>query len=338
MFLKTLTFASTLALLLSSGSNAAVLPTTTLKTTTLKTSSTQSPTPTPPPKITKIVVFGDQMSDTGRAAAMTKNDGGLPALSPNVFWNNRYSNGPIWIDTLTQNLTGVTVENYAVGGASTTDKYYKGYLCRKDCDKKNMQVLYVPSVETQIKEYLAKKETVNKDNILYIVYPGNNDWLRQPYDTPPFKGSGASDHGELHSQELRASWEALAKAGAKNLLVLTLPNVLIATDMWERFFAYTIVGDLQKLKTTYKNINTWTFDLTKTFGIRMFELGVTSSQLVVFVCVSGWSFFPYPPAKKVDPACGRYGPIYYDGTTYTSNFHQRIATDLADFLKQKVTF
>jgi phospholipase/lecithinase/hemolysin len=66
--------------------------------------------------VTTIVVFGDSLSDTGRVFAAT--NGSTPAPStPGTWWNGRFSNGPLWIDYLTE-ASGVPNMNYAWGGAA----------------------------------------------------------------------------------------------------------------------------------------------------------------------------------------------------------------------------
>ncbi|MBT8443605.1 MAG: SGNH/GDSL hydrolase family protein [Gammaproteobacteria bacterium] len=60
-----------------------------------------------------LVVFGDSLSDTGNLFAAT---GGT--VPPPPYFNGRFSNGLIWVDTLTSSLS-ISVDNYAVGGAQT---------------------------------------------------------------------------------------------------------------------------------------------------------------------------------------------------------------------------
>ena len=71
---------------------------------------------------TNMVVFGDSLSDTGNILIST---GGAIPTAP--YFNGRFSNGPVWIDTLTAGLglpAGAVASfaggnNYAFGGART---------------------------------------------------------------------------------------------------------------------------------------------------------------------------------------------------------------------------
>ena len=68
----------------------------------------------------EIVVFGDSLSDQGNLSTLT---GGLippgnPAIRP-FYVDGRFSNGPIWVDHLQSDDPGLSVTNFAVGGAFT---------------------------------------------------------------------------------------------------------------------------------------------------------------------------------------------------------------------------
>ncbi|MEM7488180.1 MAG: SGNH/GDSL hydrolase family protein, partial [Pseudomonadota bacterium] len=68
------------------------------------------------PPFTSFVVFGDSLSDPGNLFAATSADPGLPPTpaSPPYF-EGRFSNGPVWAETVDDNF-GVTA-NFAFGGA-----------------------------------------------------------------------------------------------------------------------------------------------------------------------------------------------------------------------------
>jgi phospholipase/lecithinase/hemolysin len=64
-----------------------------------------------------LVVFGDSLSDTGRAYRLTR--GRIPASPP--YARGRFSNGDIWVDHVRRDFVGAggTVRNYALGGATS---------------------------------------------------------------------------------------------------------------------------------------------------------------------------------------------------------------------------
>ena len=65
-------------------------------------------------KVTRIVIFGDSLTDTGRLKQRLK----FFPLKP--YWIGRFSNGPVWPEYLFL-VTGLGVQNLAYGGASAAD-------------------------------------------------------------------------------------------------------------------------------------------------------------------------------------------------------------------------
>src|ERR1700756_1299738 len=91
-----------------------------------------------------IYVFGDSYSDVGNISIAT--GGAIPGP---LYYNGRFSNGPIWVDhlagtyglTLTPSLAGGT--DYAFGGAEVTAAVPEGSLS-------------IPSVPEQVALYLSQ--------------------------------------------------------------------------------------------------------------------------------------------------------------------------------------
>ncbi|KAJ9075901.1 hypothetical protein DSO57_1031228 [Entomophthora muscae] len=74
--------------------------------------------------IKSLVVFGDELSDTGNLFKATN----FTTPDPNYFFQGRFSNGPVWSDFI-QNVTVLdSVANFAVGGATamTTNRQDRG--------------------------------------------------------------------------------------------------------------------------------------------------------------------------------------------------------------------
>src|SRR5262245_61575441 len=90
----------------------------------------------------RIVVFGDSLSDTGNFFHLT---GGL--VPPSPYANGRFSNGPLWVEYLADDL-GMQLlpeDVYAVGGANTShDNSNDGFLG-----------LEYPGLQDQIADFVA---------------------------------------------------------------------------------------------------------------------------------------------------------------------------------------
>jgi phospholipase/lecithinase/hemolysin len=154
--------------------------------------------------IPQIYVFGDSLSDVGNVYQAT--NGKSPPSPP--YFKGRYSNGPVWVEYLASGLklTSNLNNNFAYGGAKTGDS--------QDLP---------PGVLTQIQRFKAKNPAANP-NALYIIWAGANDYLGGATDTT------------VPINNLATSVKRLAEIGAKNIVVVNLPDLgkLPATRTTER--------------------------------------------------------------------------------------------------------
>jgi phospholipase/lecithinase/hemolysin len=151
--------------------------------------------------IQSIVVFGDSLSDTGNVYASS---GGTIPSAP--YYEGRYSNGPVWVEHLAQQL-GVAAPtaalnggtNYAFGGAETGS---------------GMSMLGTPNLGTQVGMYLGS--TTPAASTLHVVWGGNNDFLAAI-------STGTVPNPAAMVSNIAASLTALIAAGAQQFLVANLP-------------------------------------------------------------------------------------------------------------------
>jgi phospholipase/lecithinase/hemolysin len=95
-----------------------------------------------------VVVFGDSLSDTGRAHALT--GGRIPESPP--YAPRRFSDGKVWIDHVRRSFerAGGTVQNYAIGGATS-----------------------VGIVHGQVAEYALRGD--RRPNMAAVIFASHND-------------------------------------------------------------------------------------------------------------------------------------------------------------------
>lgn len=121
----------------------------------------------------RIVVFGDSLSDTGNSFAAT----GIPPAE--AYFAGRFSDGPIWIDFLQQQLglSDPQMLNFAVGGSSTGF----GFKAPPEGIFQTPPGTLIPTVGAQIDLY---QFTVGASdpNQLTILWAGSNDLLT--YNAP----------------------------------------------------------------------------------------------------------------------------------------------------------
>lgn len=145
----------------------------------------------------RVVVFGDSLSDTGNAYLITD---GYAAGEP--YFQGRFSNGPVWVEHLadqlglpapTPFLLGGT--NYAWGSAETGGGFAP---------------TGVPNVGTQIEIFLALDGSLDNSDLV-VVFAGGNDALDLS------KGPWAA------ARNMAEHVATLAAAGGKVFIVPTLP-------------------------------------------------------------------------------------------------------------------
>lgn len=151
-----------------------------------------------------LYVFGDSLSDTGNVYAATA--GGTPAAP---YAPGRFSNGPVWVETLSANLGLGAVnpsllggKNYAWGGATTGTTPPPS----------------IPgtSLTQQVAGYLSGAGGMADGSALYVVWGGGND-VRA---------------GDITNSvtNLSAMITSLAGAGATTFLVPNLPDIGLTPD------------------------------------------------------------------------------------------------------------
>jgi phospholipase/lecithinase/hemolysin len=150
-------------------------------------------------QFSSLVVFGDSLSDIGNIAQAP-----LISTPGPSYWNGRFSNGPVYAESLTTGLGLQTLvrstssggNDFAYGGAKTTGTSFPDNL-------------FVQDVDDQVGQYLSSR-TANATT-LYVVFAGANDLLQgQTNMTVPVNS-------------LQTSMNRLVTAGARNFLVFNLP-------------------------------------------------------------------------------------------------------------------
>ncbi|ACC85407.1 lipolytic enzyme, G-D-S-L family (plasmid) [Nostoc punctiforme PCC 73102] len=168
----------------------------------------------------KIFVFGDDLSDTGNFFNAT----GQTSPSSPPFYQGRASNGPIWIDYLSQYL-GLNPTPYTavLGGASSSQGINYAYI-NATTGTANLfanltsDPLLALGLQQEINAFTTTNPTADP-NALYIVWAGAADYIPvtnsfQPYQTPTQTISNLSQ-----------AINSLVKVGAQNIFVPNLPDL-----------------------------------------------------------------------------------------------------------------
>lgn len=151
------------------------------------------------PGITRMIVFGDSLSDTLNAWNRSLR------LAPHAkSWSGgRFSNGHVWPE-ITSNLTGLDLMNFAFGSAAADGN------------------VLIPGVVQQVatwRQLRAAGRGVDDSRNLYVVLIGGNDFINY----------GKEAHEVLASVEFAA--RKLLDDGAENIVLMNLPDISIAPEV-----------------------------------------------------------------------------------------------------------
>lgn len=156
-----------------------------------------------------IVLFGDSLSDHGNMNAL------VPAAP------ETWTNGDVWIDYLATKweVTDENLDNNAFGGAMTSGNV-------QDPTGSNPTITGTGFTQ-QVNTYVASKPVVTPDDTLFILWIGGNDLLayfkRLSAGDPTLPSS--EDYVKAAVTRVADAMGALATVGAKNFLILNLPNL-----------------------------------------------------------------------------------------------------------------
>ena len=156
-------------------------------------------TPQAPPGITRMIVFGDSLSDTINAWNRSVR------LVPHAkSWSaGRFSNGQVWPE-ITSRLTGLDLMNFAFGAAAADGN------------------VLIPGVVQQVETWRrlrAESRSVDDSRNVYVVLIGGNDFI---------------NYGKQADEVLAAVEFAARKLlddGAEHVVLMNLPDISTAPEV-----------------------------------------------------------------------------------------------------------
>lgn len=171
----------------------------------------------------RMVIFGDSLSDPGNAYALTGELSRKPyALIPDAAYAQgglHFSNGSTWAEVLGARLgvgnsagpamrAPATFSNYAVGGARA-------------------RPVGAMDLSTQVGLFLAQNENVAPADALYVIFIGGNDVRDaiEPFVNPDYTGPPPEEIIGTAIQSVASNIQYLLDAGAHSILVMNAPNL-----------------------------------------------------------------------------------------------------------------
>lgn len=264
-----------------------------------------------PTAINKMVVFGDSLSDTGNMFNASQ------WLFPNSnsWFLGHFSNGFVWTEYLAQQKN-IPVYNWAVGGAAGSNQY-----------------LELTGVKDQVESYLTYRKHANHyktENTLYAMEFGLNDFMNYDRSVADAKA------------DYLAALNRLVNSGAKNILLLTLPDATKApqfkysTPEQATLVRGKIVAFNQFIReqaNNYPNINLVLFD-----AYELFEKVTNNPEQYNFKNVSEpcldiqrSSARDYLMSHSLTSECAHYGSdkfVFWGVTHPTTAMHKLMADQI----------
>ncbi len=172
-----------------------------------------------PSAINKMVVFGDSLSDTGNMF------NGSQWIFPNSnsWFLGHFSNGFVWTEYLAKNKN-IPLYNWAVGGAAGTNQY--------------VALTGVYDQVTSYLTYMKMAKNYRPENTLFTLEFGLNDFMNYDREVPEVKA------------DFSAAMIRLTDAGAKNILLFTLPDATKAPQ-----FKYSTQEEVLKVRQKIVEFN-----------------------------------------------------------------------------------
>jgi phospholipase/lecithinase/hemolysin len=183
-----------------------------------------------PGKVSRLVVFGDSLSDTGRLKHRMQVFPGPP------YWLGRFSNGPTWPEYLEQ-ATSLAVQNRSYGGASVNPPHDLDEAGLVGFVKDEGRFFVSGSIADQVTSYLesqrSKPQLDSPDKTAYLIWAGANDYISKEPITGLITTFLNSSRGELGYKTVAEETvtaqlqliRRLYQSGGRRFLMGNMPNL-----------------------------------------------------------------------------------------------------------------
>ena len=297
-------------------------------------------------KITRIVEFGDSLSDTGRLKKW------IQVMPERPFFLGRFSNAAIWSDYLA-NVIDAAVLNYSTGGAVSKVDISSRVQDVLNYIKDGGRYFVTGSLRNFIKDYknseLHNKKVPDADRTLFVIWGGANDFLSRldrkadintMIDQPETPGLGINAIAKQTALNIDQDVRGLIEnIGAKNIMIANLPDIGATPSMADnatfrkgteadryilsqgitkgiKKYNELLDGYVKDLQQTYPNVKIILFDAAKALNDLMEGIGPSGERNFDYGINLKASFSklssPGKPDIKIGKSCYN-GP--YTGST-----------------------
>ena len=257
-----------------------------------------------------IVSFGDSNSDTGNVYNLT----GWKWPPASLYYQGRFSNGPVWIEK----LDTAKLMSYAYGSATSDNNLVRGYTAFNTT---------VPGVRQQIALYRNSTDMSKIDlaRTIYIVWAGGNDYFFDAYLSPA-----------VVVASLMRGIDDLIQMGGRQFLIVNQPPLqflpaVVTLNNTPYFTALALSHNsnlsrsIQSYQAKFSNVTLRLFDIhslivnilmnSSTYGLNASSACLNASNTnSPHVCTNPDTY------------------VFFDEYHFTARMHQRIADSARLFL------
>jgi phospholipase/lecithinase/hemolysin len=270
-----------------------------------------------------LVVFGDSLSDVGNVSQATASIPFIPTTPGPYYYNGRFSNGPVYAESLASGLGLPAVvhsraggKNFAHGGAMTSGTSFPTNIVVRD-------------VDDQVGDFLAGGAA--DANALFVLFAGANDLLDTQTNVNVPVNNLAEDFGRL------------VAAGARQFLVPNLPLL----GYTPRFNGNSTTRAQYNTRTTsYNNVLDAMLDVLETGNpaLTIFRLDVAGlfNQAIANPAAFGLTNVTQAAAPGLEPGASSYNTnqiaananqyLFWDDLHPTATVHAALAQAALDLL------
>jgi phospholipase/lecithinase/hemolysin len=246
----------------------------------------------------QLIVFGDSLSDVGNIASATFGSDPGP-----YYWNNRFSNGPVYVESLATGLGLPAISSSTAGG---NDFAYGG---AQTSGTGGLNGLFIKDVDEQVSQYVSTRTA--DPNALYLIFAGANDLINgQTNVSVPVNNI---------SQDLNR----LITAGARKFFVFNLPPLGYTPRFDGSITTFNQYNNLSSqfntsLATMLGNLQAGNAALT----VRSLDVASLFSQAIADPAEFGLTNVTTPAAPGLEP-----GTSSYDRSRIATNANQYLFWD-----------